>query len=233
MAARFDTGASSSGHVPHALATGSGDRVRVRDDLATLLAHDLKTPLAAIALNLDFLLGELASEEPSAARGALEDCRASNARAVRIVSDMAEAVRLATGEQRPRLAQVDARDVLASAVRRVAPEASSRGVRLVWTGDAAVVRADEDLLGRALERLLEHAIRHARSGGAVDVSLRDGTAIVRVRAMGDADDEVVPESALRALAPHFADAALRAQGGTVWTEGAPDGSLLFCVALPA
>jgi hypothetical protein len=36
---------------------------------------------------------------------------------------------------------------------------------------------------------------------------------------------------MRALGAYFAEAALRAQGGAVWTEVDADGSLLFFAAL--
>jgi signal transduction histidine kinase len=211
-----------------------GELSLVRDGLATLLAHDLKTPLAAISMNLDFVLAELPSDSlPSTLRAALDDCRVANDRAIRILSDMADAVRLQSGERCANISDVDVQELLMATARRAAPEAAARGVRLVWSADVQIARGDEDLLGRALERLLERALRHARVGGTIDLSLREGTILIRVRSAVPEDGVVTPpESALRGLAMHFADAAMRAQGGAVWTEGDADGSLLFCMSLP-
>ncbi|MBV9947063.1 MAG: HAMP domain-containing histidine kinase [Myxococcales bacterium] len=212
-----------------------GDLSLVREGLAALLAHDLKTPLAAISMNLDFVLAELPAEAmPTAMRAALDDCRAANARAIRILSDMADAVRLQAGERRPLPTEVDVQTMLTAVARRAAPEASARGVRLAWSADAAHVRADEDLLERAVERLLERALRHARVGATIELVLREDTITIRVRSIGDHEDArgTPPESATKGLAMHFADAAMRAQGGAVWTEEESDGSLLFCIGLP-
>lgn len=211
-----------------------GELALVRDGLATLLAHDLKTPLAAISMNLDFVLAELPADTlPAPLRAALDDCRAANLRAIRILSDMADAVRLLSGERRPILSDVDIQTVLTTAARNAAPEAAARGVRLVWSADAQVARGDEDLIGRALEHLLERALRHARAGGTIDLTLREGTILIRVRsALPEERGVAPPESAARGLAMHFADAAMRAQGGAVWIEGDADGSLLFCMSLP-
>src|SRR5580698_8401786 len=52
-----------------------GPVVQRRDNVSELLAHDLKSPLAAIAMNLDFALDELGEDAPSATREALADCR--------------------------------------------------------------------------------------------------------------------------------------------------------------
>jgi signal transduction histidine kinase len=211
-----------------------GELSLVRDGLATLLAHDLKTPLAAISMNLDFVLAELPPDVlPSTLRAALEDCRAANVRAIRILSDMADAVRLQSGERRANISDVDVQALLTATARRAAPEAAARGLRLVWSADAQVARADGDLLERALERLLERALRHARVGGTIDLTLREGTIVIRVRPTTPDDGAAtLPESAQRGLAMHFADTAMRAQGGAVWTEADAEGSLLFCMSLP-
>ncbi|HXN33141.1 MAG TPA: histidine kinase dimerization/phospho-acceptor domain-containing protein [Polyangiaceae bacterium] len=211
-----------------------GELSLVREGLTTLLAHDLKTPLAAISMNLDFVLAELPSNAlPDTLRAALDDCRAANARAIRILTDMADAVRLQAGERRASLADIDVRTMLTAIARRAASDAAARNVRLVWSADVDFVRGDEDLLGRAIDRLLERALRHARVGGTIDLALREGTIVIRVRSAAyDEAGSAPPESAIRGLAMHFADAAMRAQGGAVWTEGDADGSLLFCVSLP-
>ena len=211
-----------------------GELSRVHEGLTAQLAHDLKTPLAAISMNLDFVLAELPADAlPSTLRAALDDCRAANARAIRILTDMADAVRLQSGERRANLADVDVRPLLTGIARRAASDAAARSVRLVWSADAQFVRADEDLLGRAIDRLLERALRHARIGGTIDLALREGTVVIRVlSATHDEAGAAQPESANHGLAMHFAEAAMRAQGGAVWTEGGADGSLLFCVALP-
>lgn len=211
-----------------------GELSLVREGLTTLLVHDLKTPLAAISMNLDFVLAELPSDAlPSTMRAAIEDCRSANIRAIRILSDMADAVRLQSGERRATLGSVAVQDLLTAIARRAAPEAAARGVRLVWAADAQTVQGDEELLGRALERLLERALRHARAGASIDMTLREGTIIVRVRGCGVFEtSSSPPESATRGLAMHFADTAMRAQGGAAWTESDSEGSLLFCVSLP-
>jgi signal transduction histidine kinase len=210
-----------------------GELAVARDGLASLLAHDLKTPLAAISMNLDFVLAELPPEALSGTlRAALEDCRAANVRAIRILSDMADAARLQSGARHATIADIDIQTLLTGAARRAAPEAAARGLRLVWSADATVARGDEELTGRALERLLERALRHGRAGGTIDLTLRENIIVIRVRSAIPEDGATPPESAVRGLAMHFADAAMRAQGGAVWTEGEAGGSLLYCLSLP-
>jgi len=223
---------SSTNVVPLPRMTRSGEMCAVPGDLAGLLAHDLKTPLAAISMNLDFVLEEIGTGASDAARGALEDCRVANARAVRIVGDMLDVARLASGERKASLVDIDTSALLGDLVRAVAPEATSRGVRMVWSSDEDVVRGDPDLLPRALERLLERAVRHARSGGAIEITVRSAMVTIVINSVpGNENDASPPDAAMRALGMHFAEAALRAQGGAVWTESDRDGALVFRTAL--
>jgi K+-sensing histidine kinase KdpD len=206
----------------------ASERRLVRDDLSALLAHDLKTPLAAISMNLSFVLSELKGDQPDVVRSALEDCREANSRAIRIVSDMADGVRLAAGDQRPTFTEVAAALVVEAAAQRAGAEAAERGVRVQCVADETVIYVDPELLGRALDRLLERALRHARSGSRIEVEQRAFALTIRVETL----IEAVAEPTARTLATYFADAAIRAQGGALWAETDGDGALVYRVALP-
>ncbi|MGD0676637.1 MAG: sensor histidine kinase [Polyangiaceae bacterium] len=200
----------------------------VREDLAGLLAHDLKTPLAAIAMNLDFALSEVGSEGRTGLRSALEDCRHANARAIRIVSDMADVVRLAMGDYLLALSELDPSGLLDGVVGRAADEAEARGVRIAWSAEDGVIPADPDLLARALDRLVERALRHARVGSVMTIDYAGGTIVIRVQSASSGRHDATNA---RALALHFAEAALNAQGGALFAESDGLGSLSYRVTL--
>jgi K+-sensing histidine kinase KdpD len=181
-------------------------------------------------MNLDFILGELDVDgETERTRAALEDCREANLRAARLVSDMADAVQLASGEREPNFLEVDGAEMIAEVASRVAAEAVARDVQIVWTAQADIFHADADLLTRALERIVQRALWHTRCGGRVDVAVHSGSVTVRVERapMGGA------ELPARSLGMHFAETAIRAQGGAMWTETDADGALLYKVQLPS
>jgi K+-sensing histidine kinase KdpD len=226
--ARTRQDSANAVHASRAKTLKSGDLQLVRDDLSGLLAHDLKTPLAAIAMNLDFALAELEPTLPEGLRSALEDCRQANVRAIRIVSDMADAVRLTVGDRRPVLTDVSIGSVVAGVVERASEEARGRGVRLVCATDETVVRADVELLSRALDRLLERALRHARASTQIGINQSIGGVAIRVETITDGRGEL----ATRTLATYFAEAAMRTQGGAVWTETDGVGELVYRLSLP-
>jgi signal transduction histidine kinase len=204
----------------------SGELAVVRDELAGLVAHDLRTPLAAISMNLDFVLGELPPGTPDPLRAALEDCRGANACAVRVVSDVAEAVLLSSGERRASIAEVDPGALVAAVVDGVAAEARARDVEITSSVESSSIQADAYLLARALERVVERAVWQGRGGGDVRIDLVAGVLTVQV----SAPPARGPDPA-RSLGTHFAEAAMRAQGGSLRIES--DGSaLVFRLALP-
>jgi signal transduction histidine kinase len=209
---------------PKAL-SASGRHPTARQDLTRLLAHDLKTPLAAIAMNLDFALSEIDGESRDGLKSALEDCRHANACAIRIVSDMADVVRLATGDYRPTLSKVDPLLLLGGVIRRAAGDANARGVRIDWSAEGGVIAADPDLMARALDRLVERALRHARVGSAVTIEYARGAIVIRVESASSS----VHDANVCALATRFAEAALSAQGGGFQDESDGLGGLTYRV----
>ena len=85
---------------------------------------------------------------------------------------------------------------------------------------------------RALERLLDWAMRHARSGGRIELDLADGVLAVRI-STSPRCAPVAPETARNSLSVHFARSLLSSQGGGLWCDGEPDGTLLVSIAFPA
>jgi two-component system, OmpR family, heavy metal sensor histidine kinase CusS len=201
-----------------------------RDELAGLLAHDLKTPLSAIAMNLDYVLAELeALEPPREVSSALDDCRHANARAIRIVSDMADVARLTVGDYRPLPRDVDPADLLESAAQRAWEDATGRGLQVTWSADSGAITVDPDLMGRALDRLLERAVRHARPGSTLTIDYAGGAIAIAAQASANGSGRTEPVA--RALAVHFASAAVRAQGASLSVEVDGGGMLVFRIAL--
>lgn len=206
----------------------SGQHAVVREDLSGLLAHDLKTPLAAIAMNLDFVLSELGSGG-EVFRAALEDCRNANARAIRIVTDMADVARLAIGDYRPTLCEFSPSELIERVARGAALEAASREVRVVWSSTGDAVTGEPELLARALDRLVERALRYSRPGSTMAIEHLGGTVTVRAETtMAYASD-----SPTRALATCFAEAAVQAIGGTLEAHAGENCELEYRVTLLA
>jgi signal transduction histidine kinase len=103
----------------------------------------------------------------------------------RLVDDLFELSRLQAEAVRLRLEPVCLTDIVSDAIASASPVAEAKGVRLSGGVSPSVgdVAASAPELGRVVGNLLENAIRHTPSGGAVVVEVHNGgdEAVVSVR----------------------------------------------------
>ncbi len=133
-------------------------------------AHELRTPLAALGLQIQ--LAERA-RDPDERTAALADLRAGLDRTAHVVAQLLALAR-AEPDAAPAIptAPVRLADVVAEVIADHAALAASAGVDLgaAELRDDAVVRGDAAALRTLLANLVANALRHAPAGGRVDVS---------------------------------------------------------------
>ena len=141
---------------------------RRKDEFLSMLAHELRNPLAPIS-NALAVLG--LSAAPDAIRGAREMMERQVRQLVRLVDDLLDVSRIRTGKIRLRIERVD----LAAAVR-AAVEASEPLIRAAGHALAVEVedeplplRADPARLIQVTSNLLNNAVRYTPPGGAITV----------------------------------------------------------------
>jgi two-component system OmpR family sensor kinase len=148
-------------------------------------AHELRTPLAALALQ-----AQLAEREatPEARERALSDLRGGLARAIRVVEQLLALAREEPGVASRPFVPVDLAPLAREVVVSLAPLAAAKSI------DLGVARADENVridgdrnaLETLLANLIDNAIRYTPPGGRVDVAVqRQGNdALIAVRDSG-------------------------------------------------
>ncbi|HKP77239.1 MAG TPA: GAF domain-containing sensor histidine kinase [Longimicrobiaceae bacterium] len=153
--------------------------IRAREAVLAVVSHDLRNPLASILLNASMLL------EMSPA-GALEPWMEENLRQVigsveqtnRLITDLLDVARMEESGGIPLdRVQVDARPLVATAVRMLHPLATSRGIALsAEPGEPLPVLADSDRLVQVLWNLIGNAVKFTDPGGEVRIwaGSRDG-----------------------------------------------------------
>lgn len=221
---------------------------RMREQLQSLLVHDLKNPLTAIAMNLA-LLEELPSVRDSQdALDGIADAMAATKRLGRMTVNLLDIGRLETSTMPIRRTQVQVRDlfVRVSNDNATVARASGAAIHLV-IGEVTEAYLDEDLVVRALDNLVENALRHARN---VTLSaVREGAELVlRVSDDGPGIPEVLratlfdkyvqvtaPDSPQRGtnrgLGLTFVRLVAQQHGGDAEVECPPGGGTVFSLHL--
>jgi CheY-like chemotaxis protein/nitrogen-specific signal transduction histidine kinase len=179
---------------------------RARDDLLSVAAHALRTPLTAILGWVTLLrAGEL--DGATAAR-AIEVIERNARRQAELIADLIDATRILGRRLGLNRGRVDFCRLVDTAIVTARAAAEARDVRLHAALDpaAAAVWADPDRLGQVVASLLANAVKFSRPGGRIDVRL--------ARVGGDAELQVRDEGVGIALAalPHLFDRLPREPG---------------------
>ncbi len=152
---------------------------RAKDEFFAMLGHELRNPLGAIttALHVIELCGPL--DERSAQARAIISRQVRQL--VRLVDDLLDAARLATGKVSLSLRPVELTAAVRRAVGAVAATAPARRIEYA-PAEPVWIQADETRLDQILANLVGNAVKFTPADGRVmvDVSARAGEAVLRV-----------------------------------------------------
>ena len=150
------------------------ETLRLKDEFAAVISHELRTPTNTIA-GWSRMLEERAvkPERVSSAISAI----ARNADSLRqLVDDLIDTNQLVAGRMRLSIAEVDLDDVIQQAVDAVRLSADNKGVVLTRAASGngrSTVRGDAVRLKQVVWNLLANAIKFTPAGGHVTVTLRE------------------------------------------------------------
>jgi two-component system, sensor histidine kinase and response regulator len=160
----------------------AGERRQIRFEFLSVLAHELKSPLAAVEGNLRILRDHSVGEDIKAydhlvARSVL---RLEAMR--KLILDLLDLTHIESGRRQRALAEVD---LCASAVQSLETHqvlAQEKGVNLLFCPPGAVMlRADPAELEMMFNNLVSNAIKYNRDGGSVTVEVEEEAELVRVK----------------------------------------------------
>ena len=134
------------------------------------LAHELRTPLAALRGEIELALGRLNAGDAN--RDHLASQIEEIDRLKRLIEQILTLARAEAGQIPLTFAPLDAGELAASLVEQLEPVAQARGITLTCERVAgAVVQADGEWLRRLLINLLDNALKFTNDGGRVQVQV--------------------------------------------------------------
>ena len=150
----------------------------VRDEFLAVVTHELRTPLAAVALWAKLLRGGLVDqgEQPRALAAIEEGVMAQQ----RLIEDLLDASRMLSGNLRLDLRPTDLAVVIDRAVATLRPVAEAKGVKVTVTsavteaggGSGSRALLDADRMQQVVWNLLDNAVKFTGGGGQVSIHLR-------------------------------------------------------------
>ena len=144
----------------------------MKNNLLSLVAHELKTPLTSMRMVLHLLvegrIGALSDKQHELVAAARDD----SDRLHQIIENLMDMARIESGKVLMETRPVRAGELVRAAVEAMAPAFAEHGVSLegdVAAADAAVM-ADPTRVGHVLANLLGNALKYTKAGGHVRVS---------------------------------------------------------------
>jgi PAS domain S-box-containing protein len=145
---------------------------QTKNDVISLVSHEMRTPLTAIQGMTELLAAY--DVEPVRRREMNLAINDEVKRLTRMISGYLDITRLESGATEMRLSPVRAESLLERILILLEPVAAQRQIRLLssFPPDLPPFLADADLLSRAVENLVSNAIKYSSDGTAVAISAR-------------------------------------------------------------
>lgn len=162
------------------MAARMGDQVKQiryadasRREMLANVSHDLRTPLASLQGYLDTLLMKEAELEPAQQREFLLIAARQSERLGTLIEDLLELARLDSPQLSLNREPVSMAELVQDSLQKFAQSAAAKSVQL--EGQLAQhllpVNVDVRLMARAIDNLLDNALRHTAAGGRVVASV--------------------------------------------------------------
>jgi signal transduction histidine kinase len=223
----------------------------LREHFAAVIAHEVKSPLAAVQQNLLLLAGELADRLSDSQRDRLARLRARLDDLLKMVDTWLRAIAGDLGKIRERFRPTDIAAVVGRAIEAVQPVARRKDIEIspVLPPSLPPVWGDEGTLGEALTNVLGNAVKYSYGGSQVSVSAHeeDGRVVIAVR---DTGVGISPDDLPHIFGDFYRGRAgvggeggaglglavtrriVEAHGGTITAESTPGKGSTFVIVLP-
>jgi signal transduction histidine kinase len=154
------------------------DLEQLRDDLVHMIVHDMRSPLLALQLNLDFLKGSAAALS-AVSRQELQAAVESAQTLSRMADELLDVSRLEEGRMPIERAAWDLTQ-MAREVRSALQTLDRERPIDVESAGPVYVTCDGALVRRVLENLVSNGIRHTPPGGRMRISIASRDSRVRI-----------------------------------------------------
>lgn len=185
-----------------------------RRDFVANISHELKTPIGAISLLSEALVG--AADDPKMVKKFSTDLIKESKRLANLVQEIIQLSRLQSTDVIKNAQVLDLRNVIQEAIERNSVLAERRAIRISSDAPAGIfVLGDQEMLTVAVKNLIENAITYSDEGKQVGIGLRKKHGVAAI-AVTDNGIGMTPDQQERVFERFYrADASRSRQtGGT-------------------
>ena len=159
----------------------AAEKRQVRFQFISVLAHELKAPLAAVEGYLQILKDGVVApgSEQSTEMLGRSLSRIDGMR--KLITDILDLTRIESGQKTRELTSVDVGALARRAIETATPAATARGITIeLHSSDRVAFQADAGELEIVLNNLVSNAVKYNRDHGRVDVTLQSRAGGLRI-----------------------------------------------------
>jgi two-component system, sensor histidine kinase and response regulator len=157
------------------------EKRQVRFQFISVLAHELKSPLAAVESFLSLLKDPTMLQDPETHAHVVNRALIRLNGMSKLITDILDLTRLESGQKKRELGPVDLIDVARSSIESAEPEANRRGIRLTLNAPPPVgINADRGEMEIIFNNLVSNAVKYNRDNGSVTVSVQKSNDAVTI-----------------------------------------------------
>ena len=147
--------------------------LQIREQMASILVHDMRTPLSSIVLNVD--IANHFVKNPRIIK-ALNTIRSQSERLQSLTTDMLMTAQLDEGHVQLDCQPINPFTLATEALARFADLANKHDITLQVDGEenSAEINADQRLMERVFDNLLSNALKYSPAGSTVTIRLFQG-----------------------------------------------------------
>ncbi|HTL11449.1 MAG TPA: HAMP domain-containing sensor histidine kinase, partial [Bdellovibrionota bacterium] len=150
--------------------------IHAREEVLTIVAHDLRQPLTALAMREDLVRRKIQEGRLAEALKASDQSKTALARMDVLIQDLLDSAKIDEGRLSLSLAEAALDGVASSVLESFKLQAGRRGLTLKLRGPAGGVPKiplDEARIARVFSNLVANALKFTPSGGSVTVEIRE------------------------------------------------------------
>jgi PAS domain S-box-containing protein len=222
----------------------------VREDFAAIVAHDLRTPLQSVLMQIDVLLAQASGDASTVPVTTLQMMKRSGHRLERITRDLLDASRIDARRVVLDRREVHLSELVAALVAQLQGALGNHPISVEIVGAPPPVSADPVRIEQIVTNLLENSSKYSADGSAIRLVIgaeRNGAVLT----VEDHGPGIAPEEAPHLFDRYFQTRRAReakrglglglyithglveAHGGTITVESAPQVGTVFRIWLPA
>jgi PAS domain S-box-containing protein len=224
---------------------------QLREDLTSMIFHDLRSPLSNVISSLDIIQASLPGADDPEIQSLFDIANRSTLRIQRLTKSLLDINRLESGREVTNQELINPEDLIQNARQALITQANAKkhSVNINLARKIPQITADRDMLERVLINLFQNAIKFTPTKGKIEFGIKkDGKDTLfwvldsgpgvnpdYIDRIFDKYTRIHPDERIKGLGLGlaFCRLAIEGHGGRIWVENIPKGGAKFSFTIPA